>query len=82
MQMEEVKIGDKTYTVNEVKFKELAKMSNIPKEEVPKKMMMLSTDITEEEYDNLSMRDGLKIQVLVNEINGFDEESFPKPLDQ
>lgn len=80
--MEEIKIGEKTYTVNELKYKELSKMSNIPKEEISKKIMMLSASMTEDEFDNLSMKDGLKIQVMVNKLNGLDEESFPKPLEQ
>ena len=40
--------------------------------------MKLSTGITDEEYEDLSMKDGLNLQKAVNEINGL--EDFQKPL--
>ena len=43
--------------------------------------MQLSTGMTDEEYDNLSMRGGIKIQKVINKINGL-EEDFQTPLTQ
>lgn len=76
----EVKINEKTYTVKEIKYKQLASL-NANKEEMAKELMKLSSGITDEEYDELSMRDGIAIQTVINELNGFNEDvDFQKPL--
>lgn len=81
MQTEEIEINGKTYTVKEIKYKEVTKLSDIPKEEASKILMQLSIDMTDEEYDNLSMRDGIRLQKAINKINGL-EEDFQTPLTQ
>ena len=81
MQTEEIEVNGKTYTVSEIKYKDVTKLSDIPKEESSQKMMELSTGITDEEYDNLSMKDGIKIQKVINKLNGFDDD-FQAPLTQ
>ena len=69
-----IEIGDKSYTVKELKYKDIAMVSELSKPEVAKSLMMNSTGITEAEYDELSMKDGVKIMNLVNEINGLTED--------
>ncbi len=81
MQEENVELENKTYTVKEIKYKDVTKLSDISKEEASKKLMQLSTGMTDEEYDNLSMRGGIKIQKVINKINGL-EEDFQTPLTQ
>lgn len=81
MQTEEVKIGEKTYVVNEIKYKDVIKLTDIPKEEASKTLIQLSIDMSDEEYDNLSMRDGIKLQKVINKLNGL-EEDFQTPLTQ
>ena len=77
----EVKLSNKTYNVREIKYKEIAKLGEISKEELMKQIMLLASDITSEEYEELSMKDGVKLQKVVNEINGLDEgQDFQKPL--
>jgi len=73
-----IEINGKTYTVKEIKYKDVAKLSEVSKEEAAKQMIMLSVDMSEEEYENLSMKDGIKLQNEVNELNGLSD--FQKPL--
>ena len=81
MQTEEVEISGKKYSVKEIKYKDVTKLSDITKEEASKQLIILSTDMTEEEYENLSMRDGIKIQKVINKLNGLAED-FQQPLTQ
>ncbi len=78
---EKVKIEEKEYTVKEIKYKEVTKLSDIPKEEASKILMQLSTGMTDEEYDNLSIKEGIKLQKVINKLNGL-EEDFRQPLTQ
>lgn len=81
MQTEEIEVNGKTYTIKEIKYKDITKLSDIPKEEASKILMQSSTDMTEEEYNNLSMKDGVILQKTINKINGI-EEDFQTPLPQ
>ena len=75
-----VQIGDKEYTVKEIKYKDITSVGEIKQEDAAKRMMVLSVGLTDEEYDNLSMKDGLTLQKVVNELNGL--EDFQKPLSE
>lgn len=75
---EHVEVEGKSYTVTEIKYKDLTSLGQIPQEEAAKKMMMLSTGMSEEEYNELSMRQGLEIQKAINKLNGL--EAFQTPL--
>lgn len=76
-----VKIKDKEYEIKEVKYKDLIGQDNLadtnPTEQA-KRLMKLAIDITDEEFDNLSMKDGLALQKSINSVNGL--EDFQKPL--
>lgn len=76
---ETVKVNGKTYVVKEIKYKDVAKLSNVPQEEAAKKIMQISTGITDEEYDELSMKDGMEIQKAINRVNGISTKDFQMP---
>lgn len=71
MEEKQIVIDEKTYTVKEVKYKDLASFGDVSKEESAKKLMLLSTGMSEEEYNELSMKIGVKLQTAINEINGL-----------
>lgn len=70
---------NKEYDVKELKYKDLAGLADFTKQDAAKQMIILSTEMTEEEYDNLSLKDGIDLQKKINELNGLDED-FQKPL--
>ena len=73
----EIEINGKKMFVKELKYKDIFNFSEDNKEESAKKMMLLSTGMTDEEFNELGLSDGLKIQKLVNEVNGLVD--FQKP---
>jgi len=73
-----VNIDNKEYTVKEIKYKDIAGLGKMEPEEAAKQIMFKSIGITEEEYNNLSMKDGIKIQKVINELNGLAD--FQPPL--
>ena len=77
MKEEIVKIDEKTFTVRELKYKELTSFSDLEKEEAAKKILLVSTGMTEEEYENLSVKEGIQIQQVINELNGLGDFQNP-----
>lgn len=75
----EIKINDKTFELKELKYKIIASLGDLSKEESVKKLMILSTDMTEEQYDDLSLKEGITLQKEINKLNGLDDD-FQKPL--
>jgi len=73
----EIEVNGKTYTIKEIKYKDVTSLNDITKEQAAKKVIILATEMTEEEYENLSMKDGIKLQNLINEMNGLKD--FQKP---
>lgn len=76
--MKTVKVGDREYVVKELKYKDLAGLSGADQSETAKKVLMLSTDITEEEYNELTIKQGLTLQNAVNEVNNLTDFQNPK----
>ncbi len=76
---QEVKVGDKTYVVKEIKYKDVVKFSETDKVETSKQIMILSTGMTEEQYEDLSMKEGIEIMNAVNKLNGLNVEDFQTP---
>ncbi len=76
--MEKVTIKDKEYTINEIKYSEVAGLAQLEQKEAAKQIILASTKMTEEEYNDLSLKDGIKIQKIINDINGL--EDFQQPL--
>lgn len=86
--MEEKKItlsSGKEYVVKEVLYKDVvSKTTDVSKEEAAKVLLQLSCGLTDDEYNTLSMKDGIALQKVVNEINGFDESflsTAPQEID-
>ena len=75
----EIQIGDKKFELKELKYKIIASLGDLSKEESVKKLMVLSTDMSEDEYDNLSLKEGITLQKEINKLNGLDDD-FQKPL--
>jgi len=71
-----LKIGEREYTVRELLYKDVVELTDLEKKELGKKMLFLATDITEEEWNNLSIKDGIELQKAVNELNKLDEVSL------
>ena len=74
-----IKLGEKEYTIKEIKYKDLVTIGDISKEDASKRLMELSAGVDSEMYENLSLRDGIAIQKEINDINGLTED-FQKPL--
>ena len=74
--MDETKVkisNGKEFVIKEVKYKELVARAGGSKEDSAKFLLQASTGITDLEYDELGMRDGLTLQKAVNKVNGLDE---------
>ena len=76
--MEERKVklsNEKEYVVKEVLYKDIASMqTGDNKADVAKALLKLSANISDEEWETLSMRDGVKLQKVVNDVNGLTED--------
>ena len=70
----ELKIGEKVYTLKEIKYVDLLDWQNsgLNTAQVAKKLLQASAGLTEEEVNNLSFKEGIELQKAVNNINGFD----------
>ena len=77
--MSKIKIGERIFEVRELLYKDLAELGDIEKKEMVKKLLFLSTDITEEEYNTLSIKNGIVLQKAVNELNGLNKDDFQNP---
>jgi len=80
MKQENLEIDGKTYIVSELKYKDVAELADLNKSDSAKRLMQLSTGITDEEYDNLGMSTGMNIMKVVNKLNNIDTENFPTPV--
>ena len=56
----------------------VARASSGSKEDTAKFLIKASAGLTDEEYENLSMKDGIIIQKAVNEVNGLDADFLQK----
>lgn len=75
-----VKIEDKEYTVRELKYLEVIEIESEREKnlkEASKKMLIFSTGLSEQEIENLSLKEGLKLQETINEINNFGDFQLP-----
>lgn len=77
MKTKEIVVNDKKFIIKEIKYKELTSFADLEKGEAAKKIMLVSTGMTDEEYDNLSVREGVVLQKEINELNGL--EDFQQP---
>ena len=77
MKSKEIEVNDRKFTITEIKYKDLTSFADLEKGEAAKKIMLVSTGMTEEEYDNLSVKEGVLIQKEINELNGLDDFQNP-----
>ncbi|MFW9852865.1 MAG: hypothetical protein ACFFDS_07980 [Candidatus Thorarchaeota archaeon] len=71
----------KEFTVKEIKYKEFIEHATQDKRQVALFLFKTSAGVTEEEFDSMSMKDGISIQKAIDEVNGFTE-AFQKPQPQ
>jgi len=74
-----IKTSKREFEVKELKYKDMAGMSELSKVEASKILLLKATDMTDEEYEDLSLKDGIAIQKAVNDANGITED-FQEPL--
>ena len=77
MNTKEIEVNGKKFTISEIKYRELTSFANLEKGEAAKKIMLVSTGMTEEDYDNLSIKEGIFVQKEINELNGLDDFQNP-----
>lgn len=75
-------INGKVYQIKDITYMqalevEEAKITGI--KEAAKKFIQFSTGLSDEEVNNLSMKDGLELQKAINQINELD---FQKPAEK
>ena len=68
-----VTIGDKEYTVKEIPYIEAVDTDVNDKRAMIKKMLKLSVGLTDEEIENLTLKDGIELQKVVDEVNGLTD---------
>lgn len=72
MEERKVKISDgREFTIKEVKYKDFAIGATEGTEASVNFLFKLAIEITDEEYDALSMKDGIELQKAINEVNGL-----------
>ena len=76
MKEKTIEIEGKSYTVKELKYKDVAAVADLDKSEVAKSLLVKSTGITDEEYDEMGMKTGISLMKEVNALNGLDEQDF------
>lgn len=79
--MEKVKVGDKEYTIKEIKYMQAVELENLPRPQMARKLLTFSVGLTDEEIDNLSLKEGIELQNAVNKLNGIGVSDFHKPAE-
>ena len=69
----EIEIDEKKYKVRELLGIEVDDINFENKKEAVKRQVMLSTGISEEEFNKLTLKQRLKIINVINEINGLQD---------
>ena len=78
----EKEINGKIYNIKEIKYLDALEVEESKKESIKqaaKKFLQFSTGLSDEEIDNLSMKDGLELQKAANEVNELD---FQEPAEK
>ena len=77
MKEKKVQVGDREFTIRELLYRDLAELQDLSKSEMVKRQLFLATDLTEEEYDKLTIKDGITLQQEVNELNNLSDFQIP-----
>jgi len=76
----EKEINGKNYNITELKYLDALEVEGAKKISIKlgvKKFLQFSTGLSDEELENLSIKDGLELQKAVNEVNELD---FQEPV--
>jgi len=76
MQEKEIMLSIRSVKIKELKFTDLADTDSTDKKAALKKTILMASNLTEEEYNNLSAKDGIILATEVNELNGFSAKGF------
>lgn len=76
--MKEIEVNGKKFVVRELLAKDVDDINWDDKKEALKKQVILSTGISNEEYDKLTLKERLTIITSINEINGLLDFQVPK----
>ena len=74
--MADIELSIREVNLKTIKFMDMAVTDNTNKEAATKRLLTLGSDITEDEINNLNVRDGIKLTKAINELNGFTENAF------
>ena len=74
-----VTIGEKEYTLKEISYVEAISINPNKREETVRKLLKLSADLSDEEINKLTLREGLELQKQINELNGLTQD-FTVPI--
>ena len=69
----EIIVGDKKFKVRELLAIELDDVNWDDKKEVIKKQVILSTGMSDDEYQKLTVKERFSIIKVLNELNGFSD---------
>lgn len=70
----EIKIGDKNYKLREIKYTEVLELQSLnDKKALSRGLICLSTGLTEQQFNELTLKEGLELQKKVNELNGLGD---------
>lgn len=72
-QEKEVELSIRKVKLKEIKFIQMSSIEQSNKEEATKKVLKLGSDLTDEEIENLNVKDGIKLTKEINDLNGFVE---------
>ncbi len=77
MKNEKVEIDGREFVVSELKYKDVAELQDLSKSESAKRLMQLSTGMSDEDYENLGMSAGTKLMIAVNKLNNIEDFQMP-----
>lgn len=72
--MANIKIGEKEYSIRELRYGEILSLGELSKQDLIKRTIILATGMTEEEFNNLSLKDGLRVGKAVDTVNSLPED--------
>lgn len=70
METKEIKVGDRLFKVRELYARELDTIDWNDKANALKKQVQLSTELTDDEYDKLTVKERMALIKTMNELNG------------
>lgn len=81
MRKEEVKVDDRSFVVRELLAKEVDDIDFADKKKALKQQIVISTGLSEEEYDGLTFKERNALITKLNELNGITlpKEGFQSP---